>query len=133
MARRTYGKHMYAEGIDETIAQLRQLQGDNFKKNAKDAHRLGSIAAADAVRPGAPVRTGRLMASVKPSPTTTMGRVQIGSNARVPYAGAVIFGSPKQHIKPNPFPFEGIERHSADILAAYQRGVDNLINEIGLT
>lgn len=118
-------------GVPELIAALKEVSGDQFQRNMKETYAAASMKAARLIGAETPIKTGRLAMSIRSKPTTKGGNVSLGSKA-VPYAGPDIFGSPKQGIKGNPFPFRVIASHREDLLKEYEDGVNAILKKVGL-
>ena len=121
------------EGMRELRKALKMIQDPNLAGALKVAHRKASEAAAIAVAAEAPVgKTGKLRQSVRARPTMTQGRVWIGFNASVPYAGPIHFGWKKRNIKPNKFAYRGIKRQELPIAEIYAKDVDRILRAAGM-
>jgi hypothetical protein len=94
-------------GAKELRRTLKQA-GDDLK-DLKDVNRRVGDLVAGAARPHAPVRSGALAASLRPSAAAAKVTIRAGS-AKVPYAGAVHWGWPAHHITANPFLSEAATR-----------------------
>jgi hypothetical protein len=88
------------EGARELRATLKAA-GDSFADlKAANAAAAGIVAPVAAGR--APVRTGRLAATVRPAGTKVAAIIRAG-RAAVPYAGPIEFGWPSRNIEPQGF------------------------------
>ena len=83
------GTTVKAEGMRELRKKLRRM--DNGMDNLKGLHLDLAEIVANRAEALAPVRTGRLKQSIRPSGTQTAGRVRAGYK-RVPWTGPVHFG-----------------------------------------
>ena len=83
------GTTVEAEGMRELRKKLRRM--DNGMDNLKGLHLDLAEIVANRAEALAPVRTGRLKQSIRPSGTQTAGRVRAGFK-RVPWTGPVHFG-----------------------------------------
>lgn len=136
MANGTYGYRSTApgaariEGLREVQKALADLSGD-LKNEMKPTHLEAAKIVAEAARPLAPVRTGRLAASVRASAVRTGGRVRLGSGS-VPYAGPVHFGWPARRIKPQPFVYEALDPRRGEVAEVYAARLNDLIVRYGI-
>jgi hypothetical protein len=87
-------------GAKELRRTLKQAGADMGDLKAVN-RRVGELVA-DAARPRVPVRSGRLVASIRPAAAAAKVTIRAGS-ARLPYAGPIHWGWPKHHITANPF------------------------------
>lgn len=118
------------EGLRELQRDLNKL-GDDAKNDMKPAHLEAATMVAEASRPLAPVRSGRLVESLRPTATKTSGRVRAG-NASVPYAGPIHFGWPARAIRPNPFIYHALDERRDEVVAAYEQRMEEIIAKHGL-
>lgn len=118
-------------GLDELLIKLKELLAgdDNLNASLKEAHMEVATEVARAAVRLAPVETGRLAMSIKPKAQPKGGGVQLGSSS-VPYAGPIVWGWEAHNIEPNPFPFEAIDE--VDVIAAYEKGVNEMLKKEGL-
>lgn len=127
-----------AKGLNEVIAHTRALAD----KGTQEAIKASNIEAAEtlvrAARPLAPVRSGRLRASIRPAKTLKFAAVYAGS-ARVPYAAPIHFGwfydkewFIKKNIKPNPFLYRAFGYTKAEILNNYEENMKKAIKKYQL-
>lgn len=84
------------EGLDELRRALRAAGRDLPRELKAILNEAGGLIAT-ATRLRVPVRSGRLAASIRPRSTQREGRVQMGTPARVPYAGWIEFGGTIRH------------------------------------
>ena len=114
------------DGLREVVRDLRDL-GDDLKNAMKNTHREAGEIVAQAARPLAPVRTGRLVSTIASAPTQYQGRVRIGRGQSIPYAGPIHFGWPARRIAPQPFIYDALDGRREEVRDIYQRRVDELI------
>jgi hypothetical protein len=88
---------------------------------------VGTIVADDA-RPLTRPRSGVLAGTLRPSKTKTKAVVRAGG-ARAPYAGAQHFGWAARNIAPKLYLYTALDRRRADVLARFDRGLDNIIHD----
>jgi hypothetical protein len=102
--------------------------GDYAVDRLKAANKAAADIVAGAARPAIPVRSGRLIGTLRTSGTKTGGFVRMGTRA-IPYAGPIHFGWPSRPnrakgwrggpIKPNPFLYDAMDRRIDEVLSAY--------------
>ena len=78
-----------------------------------------------------PVKSGRLLETVRASATKTRGSVRAGFK-RVPYAGPVHFGWAARGIEPNLFLYDAIDVQRDEVIAVYEDNIAKLIKRRGL-
>lgn len=115
------------EGGRRLRATLRQA-GDDLQ-GMRDAHRDASQIAANAAAALAPVRSGRLRATVRAAGTKTAGIIRAGF-ARVPYAGPVHWGWPRRNIPANTFLSDGAKSTEPRWLPVYMKHVEQALDKI---
>lgn len=118
------------EGLREVQKALADLS-DDLKNEMKPTHLEAAKIVAEAARPLAPVRTGRLAASIRASAVRTGGRVRLGGSA-VPYAGPIHFGWPARRITPQPFVYEALDPRRDEVAAVYADRLNDLIVKYGI-
>lgn len=124
----------------EVRRELRRLSDDS-KNELKTTHKEAAELVARQARFLVPVRSGRLLASVRATSTTTKGQVRAGGG-RVRYAGPIHFGWPGRPnrakgwrggpIAPQPFIYEAADRRIGDVVTLYERRLTDLIRQHGL-
>lgn len=120
------GGKLDIEGLKEVQADLRAL-GDATKNDMKETHRRAGEIVVQGAKRFVPVRTGKLLESMRSNPTMRMGRVRVGS-ASVPYAGPIHFGWPARSIRPQPFIYDVLDDRRNEIVQLYTQRIDQLIN-----
>lgn len=118
------------EGLREVQKALRDLS-DDLKDAMKPTHKKAAEIVVDGAKRIAPVRTGRLAASIRAAAVRTGGRVRVGSSA-VPYAGPIHFGWPARRITPQPFVYEALDPRRAEVAAVYADRLNQLIVQYGI-
>lgn len=129
------GVRIQVEGLDELRRELRRLGDAELPKQLRDVNRSASEALARRAAPRAPVRTGRLQASVRGLGSQRDARVKAGG-ARVPYAAAVHWGTRARvglrgphNIPRRPFIYEAAEQARDDILDDYVKAIDDMFRQ----
>lgn len=114
------------EGLNKTIRTLRKVDaemGPEIKKiNLDLAESLVPVA-----RSLVPVQSGALRDSIRAAGQQRTGVVRAGK-ARVPYAGPIHFGWPKQHIRPQPFLYDALDQRRSAIMSEYVERIQKLID-----
>ena len=117
------------KGLKELNKALRQAADEDLKKEIKAAHLEAAKAVADQAKFEIPVRSGRLRDSIRATGTLKGGLVRAGS-ARVPYAGPIHFGWKARNIRPQPFIYEALDKRIGDVLAAYEKSLQDVASKI---
>ncbi len=88
----------------------------------------GALAAA-AIRPLVPVRTGRLLGSLRSSKAARKSTVSVG-RASLPYAGPVHWGWKAHGIEPSLFGPRGLEAAEPAIHELYVDGIEKILEQV---
>lgn len=122
------GVSVKVEGLNRVLRKLNQAgtQSENMRSLM---HSLGSMVV-EAATP--PVKSGALAASLRAGRGKTKAVVRAGYNTRVPYAGRVHYGDPKPGITAQPFLTDALQRSRAQVFAALDRGIDDLLKQADL-
>lgn len=115
------------EGAARLRRTLRQAGVDLEQLRA--AHARAAQIAADAAANAAPVRSGTLAGTVRASGTKTAGIIRAGF-ARIPYAGPIHWGWPRQGIRANPFMAEAAQATEPQWFGVYEQAVDKALSQI---
>lgn len=121
-------------GYRELRRDLRKL-GDEAIAGLKQVNQEAADIVATAARPEVPVRSGRLLGTLRTTGTTRGGIIRMGRKA-VPYAGPIHFGWPSRPnpakrwrggpIEPNPFLYDAMDRRVPEVMAAYDKYIATL-------
>lgn len=95
----------------------------------KELNRAAAAIVAPVARSTAPVRSGRMAASVRTGATMRAGIVRVGSKG-VPYAGPIHYGWPSRKIKPQPFLTDAAKATESRWFAVYRAGIEKIISRI---
>lgn len=114
---------MTVRGVGPLATSLRQ-SADALRDEEALAD-VGAEIVADEAKPRTPKRTGALMATVR----TDAGRVVAGSTTVV-YAGTVHWGSPRRHIRAQPWIAEAGRRAEGRVEAAIRGQVVEIVERI---
>lgn len=114
------------EGLKELQRELRAVSKEAAKELREANLDAARMVALDAQH-RAPVRSGRLQRSIRATATQRGAAVKAG-NARVPYVAVIHFGSPKRHIRANPFIYDAADNRRADVVRRAERAIDDLIS-----
>lgn len=113
------------DGLLEVQRQLSKL-GKDAKNEMKPAHLASAELVVMNARPMAPVLTGALQNSLRAFARQRSGIVRAG-NTSVPYAGPIVFGWPARAIKANPFIYQAADARRGEIVALYEKRMEELI------
>jgi hypothetical protein len=110
-------------GSDHLATALGDIAGglDRLTAAATDTVRIVTARA----RRLAPVDTGALSRSIRGTVDGSTATIV----ATVPYARPVMFGVRSRHIPPNPFLFRAVHTEQANIVEAYARDTQRLIEQ----
>jgi hypothetical protein len=124
------------------MSDVSGIKVKNFKQTLKALQEMGvpttEIKAANkeagntvlnAARPLVPVRTGRLLASLKVNSALNLVKVSAGNAKSVPYANPIHWGWYRRGIKPQPFFTTALKLSTAKIYESYFKQLDKLITE----
>lgn len=121
------------EGLQQTIRELQALGED--KAEIQEANLAAARTLIAAAVPLVPVLTGNLRSTLKPAKTTNYAAARAGS-ARVPYANPIHWGWAKsaktgqrKNIKPQPFFARALGYTKAEIIANYDKKMQQLIDK----
>jgi len=118
------------EGLREVQKALRDMGGDLLNE-MKSTHLKAAEIVVEGAKRIAPVRTGRMAASIRAAAVRTGGRVRVG-NASVPYAGPIHFGWPERRIKPQPFVYDALDPRRAEVANIYADRLNYLVVKYGI-
>lgn len=130
-------------GLKELNRDLKSLEADKADIIASNVNAAETLI--KAAIPLVPVRSGNLRATLKPAKVQNYAEAR-GGNARVPYANPVHWGwsivGPRhkgtlapgtvRNIQPQPFFSTALGYTKEEIIANYERDMQNLINKYGL-
>ena len=115
------------EGARELRATMKKAGDDLTDLKTANAQVAGIVAPVAAG--AAPVRTGRLAATVRPAGTKVAAIVRAG-RAAVPYAGPIEFGWPGHNIAAQPFIVPAAHDTEPQWTEVYWQAVNRIINRI---
>ena len=115
------------EGAKELRRTLKAA-GDDLA-DLKAAHAEAARTVATAAQAGAPMRTGRLSASIRGSGTKTGAVVRAGG-ARIPYAAVQEFGWPRHNIPGQPYLVPAARETEPEWRAAYEAAVAAILAKV---
>jgi hypothetical protein len=121
------------EGLAERQAALDSLMGE-IRAGMVDASKEVVDLVVPRIKSAAPSRSGRLGESTRGTAQPNTATIRVG-NASTPYAGPIIYGWPSRPnrakgwrggpIRPNPYPYDVLERESDNIYARYEKWFDD--------
>lgn len=128
------------EGARELARAIREIGDKDLQKALRLANKSAAAVVAVEAQGRAPVRTGWLRNSIRPTATQKGGSVKVGGG-KVPYANTIIWGrksgnvgSPpgnrrgRNPVTGQPFPQEALEARQAEVVEIYQRKVAEVID-----
>lgn len=125
------------EGLQQTIKQLQALGVD--KSEINDANYQAAQSLIRTATPLVPLGSGRLRASLKPSRAQTYAQANAGSPKLVPYANPIHWGwfrdkqtGVNRNVYPQPFFSKALGLTYQQIIADYDRNMQQLVNKHGL-
>jgi hypothetical protein len=125
------GGRIQVTGLKEAVRHTREFGDKGTQDAIKKANFDAAVTLIEAALPRVPVRTGRLRASLKPARAVGYAAARAGS-ARVPYAGPIHYGWGRKHIKPQPFFAEALGYTKDEILAKYERDMEQALKKYQL-
>lgn len=124
------------EGLRRTVKDLQTLGAD--KSAIIDANYGAAETLIKEAKPLVPVRSGLLAATLKPAKTAGYAAARAGT-AKVPYANPIHWGwsydakrGTRKNIKPSPFFIRALGYTRAEIIANYDRQMQNLVDRLSL-
>lgn len=117
--------HIQVEGLRELSRALRQV-GDTSRVTLKTAALEAANVVADEARGRVPIRSGRLLSSIRPAGRVG-GAFILAGNAKTPYAKPIHFGWKKRNIRPQPFLFDALGAKSSDAGRIFETRIAQLI------
>lgn len=117
-------------GLDAFVEAFAEVGGPKVEQLLIDANKEASARIARTARSLAPRRSGKLAATVRSAGAVRGGAVLVGSQ-QVGYAAAIIFGSTRKHIHPNPFPFTAMDREAETTHDLYYAKLGELLDAVG--
>ena len=92
-------------------------------------HRELAEMVASAARSRTPVRSGRLMQSVRGKGSKTRASVTAGGRGVV-YAGPIHFGWPAHNIEPQPFLYDALDARKRAVVDRYESRIGDLVKKL---
>ena len=117
-------------GAKELRRQMRRTGDQDLKRALREAYNRAAEPVSDEAGALAPKVSGKLSASVRTGSTQSKSRVKIGSKARVPYAGPIIYGWPERAIEPHPFVEEALDEKLGEARAIFEEEVYELTKRL---
>lgn len=115
------------EGARRFRADLKRAGLDMADMNR--AHAKVSEYVARRAAPAAPVRSGRLRATLRSSGQRGAAVIRLGRSA-VPYAGPIHYGWASRGIKPQPFVTDTIDTEQPQWLAVYDDALQAILDSV---
>ncbi|MCC6434437.1 MAG: HK97 gp10 family phage protein [Acidimicrobiales bacterium] len=130
------GLRIEVEGVSGLARALRKAGDEGSRDFLLQANKEAAASVETAARPAIPVRSGRLVGSLRSSGSAKGGVVLLGK-ARVPYAGPLHFGwfaartwgrtIARRPIKPGLWLYDALDRRRGEVEDIYYRRLDELL------
>ncbi|MFF2039377.1 HK97-gp10 family putative phage morphogenesis protein [Kitasatospora sp. NPDC058170] len=128
------------EGLEELKRAMRQLKDSDLNKAVREVNKTAAEIVKPEARKTAPsghrsrkdnkrYKPGKLEKSITVLASANSAVVKAGSASRVPYAGAIHFGFPRRHIRPNRFLFRAMARTSDQVSETYEREISEVLRD----
>ena len=114
------------DGARELRRAIKQAERVELIDELKKANREAADLVAYEAQTIVPVKSGRLLESIRASGTQAAGIVRAG-RASIPYAGAIHFGWLAQGIEPNPYLYDAADARVDEVLTRYEEAVDRVL------
>lgn len=115
------------QGVSRLVRTMRAAEVD--VDELKDVTAAAGVLAAAAIRPLVPVKTGRLVGSIRSNKAARRATVSAG-RAALPYGPPVHWGWPAHNIEPHEFGPEGLQRAEPAITELYLEGIERILEKI---
>lgn len=117
-------------GLDELRRELRRIADKGLNDALKSANKQIADEVISRALPNVPVRTGRLLASVRASGTLA-GAIGKAGNARVPYAAAIHWGRKRGGvIGGRPFLRDAAQQVEQNVADDYLATIDRVLDAV---
>lgn len=114
------------EGLKELQREIRRIEDTELKKKLRESNKAAAQLVADEAQSTVPRRSGRLAKTIKAKGGQRDGTVKAGTGARVPYAAPIHFGWRARNISPQPFLYEAQDKRRNEVIAYYEKALDDL-------
>lgn len=121
------GLRVEVKGLTDTLKAL-DMAGADAQDMRELMHSTGNIIAS-AARPLAPVKTGRMAATIRAGRGKTKAVIRAGTRSRTPYAGVVHYGWPQKNIRESMFLVRAFEQKRGEALSHIQQGLRDLLRK----
>lgn len=115
-------------GAKEFRAAMKSMGADLKDLTAVNRHAAEIVASR--ARSIAPIMTGALVKSIKPTAGKSSARVKAGGTL-VPYAGVIHFGWPAHNIEAQPYLWNAMADEERNVVQSYEREVEALVRKVG--
>lgn len=116
-------------GAKELRSAIKRAEDAGLVKELKAAHKEAAEVVAYEAQTIVPVKSGRLLESIRSAGTQSAGIVRAGK-ASVPYAGPIHFGWRRRNIEPNPFLYDAADARVDEVRDTYMAAVETVIDKI---
>ena len=118
------------EGAKELRKAIKQMQDVGLVNELKGANKDVAELVAEEARRLVPVRSGALKKSIRALGSQTSGQVAVGRGKTRVYAPIIHFGNPKRGIRPTPFLYEARDKRTGDVIAAYEKFLNEMTKKV---
>lgn len=126
------GPVIEVKGAKELRRAIKQAADTGLIAEIKAANRDAAEIVAYEAQTIVPVKSSRLLESIRASGTQTAGIVRAG-RASIPYAGVIHFGWPGHNIEPNPYLYDAADNRVDEVVEKYQAAIDRIADTIALS
>ena len=125
-------------GLSQTVSKLKRLETGVSQELKQIGYEAAQPVVSEA-RSIAPVRTGKLQASIRALKLERGAAIRTGNKTSLSYGSPIHWGwfidrntGKKRNIKPNPFLFRAFGIKRQDVIDTYERNMRKLIDKYGL-
>jgi hypothetical protein len=117
------------KGARELRAAIRRAESTELAAELKAANLAAAEVVAYEAQTIVPVKSGRLLESIRASGQLAAGVVRAGK-ASTPYAGVIHFGWAAHGIEPNPYLYDAADARVDEVVERYQEAIDRIADSI---
>lgn len=114
------------DGARELRSAIRRAESRGLVDELKRANREAAEVVAYEAQTIVPVKSGRLLESIRASGTQAAGIVRAGRGS-LPYAGPIHFGWPAHGIEPNPYLYDAADNRVDEVLSQYEHAIERVL------
>lgn len=120
-------RQVEVEGIKQLSRQLKALDRDLLQE-LKDINKEAADDVATAAKGLVPVLSGKLQGSIAASGLQSSSVVKAGKGLE--YGGVIHFGWARHNIEPVPFLYDALDERRDEVLEAYTKQLQRLIDKV---